>query len=218
MNTIITTALGDAKPAPLIPLSLKPFFNETPVLWYEDSDSYDILVGEVLAELDPQDKIAFLLCKDVADYIWEIGRLKRLRREAIYAQIPAVLWDLISDLYFQRNNPGGFMPVQLSLRPKFITRIRRMLTDRPEARAEFAEFLNEYDVEPGILHYATFTAASNKLAILDATRERAERHRDRLLQSFANRKHSLASQARSLIARHEVSDVEVEIVNSGAPH
>ena len=191
-------------PQPLIPPSLAALYNVKPVAWSEKEADYDSLQAQILAELDPRDTIEFILVKDVADIVWEKQRLRNLQHLSVRANLPEVLWSLISEQYWQRHGKDRTEPDDY--KATMIDKFRRLLSEEDTSEG-FMELLAEYHLDTDTLYYHALrwtlrTSTQLAKAIADA-----ERRFEQLLKTIAERRQSLAEQTRSLVDRYGAEDV-----------
>jgi hypothetical protein len=66
-----------------IPASLVEIFKDRPILIGESAESYDALLVDIMTDIGPSGAIEYIWCKEVADYVWDLMRLRRMRRQLI---------------------------------------------------------------------------------------------------------------------------------------
>jgi len=195
----------------LIPRDLAYLIEDRPLLWYEDGDDYEMLLSSVFAELDPKGAIETILVKDVADYIWEARRLRRLKAAALHAETPGNLAKLARDTY-QREHGLDYHSAQ-----SFLTDAGRAGVAGDEEDAEqLSQILSSTNITADVLTYEAYKSSLKTMAAITTELERLERRRDQILRALNDRRAAIGAMARSLMAREEADTITLPETDGGA--
>ena len=180
----------------VVPEEYADLLEDRPLLWYENADLYERLLGATFAEFQPRGVVECLQVKDFVDYVWESRRLKRLKVAAVHYGLPDVVDHMLPF-------PGVGILSMLSERKHHGDVERAAGGGNPQAKAELAKFAREQHLNPVDLH---FRAHQGGLAVLEAISreaERLERRKDAILKQLDCRRVAMAAMARGLLARDE---------------
>jgi len=189
----------------LLPERLSHLLDERPLLWCEDEDEYDALLGEIFAELDPKGVIESLLAKDVVDYIWEIRRMRALKQAALHAELPHAAALLIEPAYglVQQSYHAHIS------KPEIFAALAgvKHQVESLEARMKASH------VTPQMMQYEAFKSGMATISAIDVAITRLERRRDQLLKSLSERRQAFKAMAKGLIERDAAQEVDMGQAN-----
>jgi hypothetical protein len=189
----------------LLPEGLSHLLTDRPLLWREDPDEYDALLGEIFAELDPKGTLETILVKDLVDYIWEVRRMRALKVAALQVEMPRAISDLV------RPQMGEASQKDIAIRYQPV--VFAALAGKSVQAGLLKKEMEEANVTPEMAQYAAFKNASGVINALEATISRLERRRDQLLKQIEGRRQAFKAMARGLIAREEAEDLDPQAVN-----
>lgn len=196
------------RPEPLYPTSIAFLIEERPLLWYEDPAEYDALRSAVFAQMAPEGALNCIFVKHLADYLWELRRMRRLTQTAINYAMPEAAANLLAPERGFLANP------ELGV-------VRDQATDvaygaeeeLKEGQPSLAERMEGMRVTPEMIHYKALDAAEERLDWIRRECERLEGRFHRLLRDYEARNATLAAMARSLIERERADTVSYTEVN-----
>lgn len=189
----------------LLPEALTHLLTERPLLWSEDPDEYDALLGEIFAELDPKGTLETILVKDFVDYVWEVRRMRALKVAALQVEMPQAVSDLI--------RPQMSEAAQKDLAIRYQPVVFAALAGKSVQAQALKKEMHEANVTPEMAQYAAFKNASGVINALEGTISRLERRRDHLLKQIEGRRQAFKAMARGLVAREEAEDLDPQAVN-----
>lgn len=195
----------------LIPAQLSHLIKDRPLLWSEDRDAYDVLLSSVFAELNPKGAIEAILVKDVADYIWEARRMRRLKAAAMHAELPGAAASLMADEY------KDSLDVSLATASGFLKdMIRRSAISHEDEDESLREVMEMCAVTPDVLLYEAYKSGLTTISAINGELERLERRRDQILRSLREHRAALATMAKTLVTREEAEIVQVSSTDPSA--
>ena len=189
----------------LLPKGLTYLLTDRPLLWCEDQDEYDALLGEIFADLDPRGTLETILAKDFVDYIWEARRMRALKVAALHVELPRA----VSELLKPQNSEG----TQNYMAQQFQPVVFGALAGKPVASASLKKEMETANVTPEMAQYAAFRRASGVITAIEASVTRLERRRDQLLKQIEDRRQAFKAMAKGLLARETAEAVDAEVVN-----
>lgn len=199
----------NAAPAsPLIPPALAFLVEERPLLWYEDGAQYEALLNAIVAELAPQGAVELILVKELADYIWELRRMRRLKVSAIHAEMPKMASRMLAQDYDPFAGTYRDKPHLLMLARATVNGLQPHAADSPSGES-LASRAEQQCVTPEALHYETCKANWALLEAITQETARLEARRNQLLRQIEDRRARLAAMAKGLLAREEVEVIEI---------
>lgn len=178
----------------LIPTEFAYVYEDRPVLAFENPRAYTRLLADMIAEYAPKTLIEHHWIKDLVDTIWEIRRLRRLKKAAFEAEIPdAAVQYMGKD--FQELAPE----FRLRNDEETLKRLARMASQgNTYSKSELSGILLEADKSVDALHYATYAAGLRTINAIDAKLAKAELRRDELCKRFEERRRMLSAMNKSL--------------------
>lgn len=180
----------------LLPERVSYLLDERPLLWFEDTDAYDALLAELIAEYDPKGTMEFILIKDLADAQWEMTRLRQLRQAAVEAELPEAAIRLMREDY--ENSTGkSFFEATYELR----VMVRRAVQGDAEMAQELEHHSSEAGVTYRMMHYEAVKQHLKPIGAVEDAYARAERRRDQLIRMIEDRRRSLGAMGRSLVGQ-----------------
>lgn len=186
----------------LLPEGLTHILTDRPLLWCEDADEYDALLGEIFAQLDPRGTLETILAKDFVDYIWEARRMRALKVAALQVELPRAVSELLK--------PQNSENMQNYMAQQFQPLVFAALAGKPVASQSLKKEMEAASVTPEMAQYAAFRRASGVITAIEASVTRLERRRDQLLKQFEGRRQAFKAMAKGLVAREAV---DAEVVN-----
>ena len=192
----------------LLPKRLSYLLEERPLLWFENTEDYDALLAELIAEYDPKGTMEFILVKDLSDAQWETMRLRQLRQAAVEAEVPSAAWRLMKEEFIAET--GHYFE-------KAATVLRVMARKAVQGDAEMAQAFEEHSAHAGVtysmMHYEAIKGGMKSIVALEDALARSERRRDQLVRMIEERRRRLEPMTRSLVDRPG-STTAIEV----APH
>ncbi len=199
MNQRSPNSLSEATAKPLVPAEVAYLIEDRPLLWYESDEEYEALLSSVLAELDPKGTIEVLLVKDVADYIWEARRMRRLKVAAIDAELPSTLSRIACDAY-----QNAYDADCQTARSDLLSIGRGTIAGVEKYEQHLNDVLSGANISEDVLTFETYKACLKPITAINAELERLERRRDQILKTLSDRRSALAAMARSLMSREQM--------------
>lgn len=184
-----------------VPERFANFLGERPTLWYEDADEFDDFEDAVFLEIRPKGVVNCILVRDFVECEWELRRMRRLQRAAMYSSLPIAASDALAD------QTGHIFDVMRD-RAQVETSSRGSAMGVADAKTLLAERAAKKFLRPVDLHLAAYRDANEIMQVISREIARLERRRDQLLRQLDDRNAMLAATARSLIARDEAETVE----------
>jgi hypothetical protein len=164
-------------------------FEQTPVLWFESRQAYDVLLSALFDEYEPLLPTEAILVKDLADCHWESTRLQRIKRAAVTLKVPAAGWKLLS-LTLQKQTSGtGF----IGSRKDIDEMMHGIVNGSPTSQQLLKKVQDLGNVSDEVLLYEAYTSGLTTLNAIDASLSRLERRRTALLRLMEQRKKTNAA-------------------------
>lgn len=196
-----------SKPDHLIPPELEHLVSDRPLTYGEIPADYDKALVSIFADLDPQGTMEAILAKDVADWVWEMRRLKRLRAAAIAGEWAEAAWRLLGPVY----SSEGYATPPHKLKEELARVVRGALLRIKKDAAEAHSLCLRANVRPDLLEYEAHKAALPVITAIQADLEKLERRREKLLRFYTERRAAKAAMARDLLEREAAATEGVVI-------
>ena len=171
----------------LIPARFDYLFSHRPVLWFEDGEAYDQLLSDMVADLKPETLIEYQLIKDMADTMWEIIRLRRLKTAAFEAEMPSAAGTYLGKT-FRKMELGLGQP---STEETLQLLARSAAKGHPTAQKNLKAVLAAADMSYDELLYKTYALGFSTMNAIDAKLGRAERRYHDMITKFEQRRRIL---------------------------
>ena len=191
--------------ARLLPEGLTHLITGRLLLWCEDPDEYDALLGEIFAELDPKGTLETILVKDLVDYIWEVRRMRALKVAALQVELPRAVSELV--------RPQTSEVTQNQMAQRYQPLVFAALAGKTVPAQALRKEMEDAHVTPEMAQYAAFRKASGVITAIEASIGRLERRRDQLLKQIEDRRQAFKAMARGLLAREAAQDIDTDAVN-----
>ncbi|WP_373504764.1 hypothetical protein [Aestuariivirga sp.] len=167
-----------------------------PLLYYEREADYDALLASVIMSISPRDSVEFIKAKEVTDCIWEGTRLKRLQHDAVTAELPKAVHDLIGAQFAQ--TAGNDFNMDGESAKEDVYKRTRMATQKDAVKRPLRDLLKYYNVDEQVVHAMAFKSALPFVEKIVGIRDAVEQRGEKALRSIEQRRLSLAAQTRSL--------------------
>lgn len=191
--TSIATSSPAAPSGTLLPEKLSWLQRERPTLPFESNDDFDALLAELIVAYDPKDTIEFILVKELADHMWELLRLRNMRRAAMETELARATHNLLSDHYSAATGELG-----LAAQRGMTYMVRAAASGDVNNLNSLRDIALDAGVSQRMLQYEAYRIGMKTITALDEAISTSERRRDKTIRMIEDRRRTMGVMSRTL--------------------
>jgi hypothetical protein len=180
----------------VVPPDIVVLMGKRPLLVGEGETTYDELLSRIAVRVDPQDIMEWFYVKDVADYTWEIFRLRRILAAILNNERKHALAELFATI----NDKGE--PERLSLQETGMKQAEAYFSGDRKAKDKLHDGLIRYGFNEDALAAAAFGRKVQLVEAVDRLLAAAESRRSKLLREIDINRKALGLRVRTMV-EHE---------------
>lgn len=197
-------------PARLLPERLSWLLGERPTLPFESEDDYDGLLAELIAAYDPKETVEFIHVKELADHQWELLRLRHMRRAAMETELTRAAHNLLADDYREATGEYG-----IDAQRGLTYMVRAAAAGDASQSTSLLNIASEAGVTQRMLRYEAYRLGMRTMTALDEAISTSERRRDYLIRMIEDRRRTMNTMSKSLLA-DKSADVVTDSIQQNA--
>ena len=190
-------------------------FGPPPILKYESREEFDLLLERLYADLEPTNIIEESWLHDLAYWIWEVRRWRRMRICLIEAEIPAAMrWVLSAPINGRLANIGEKIDVEKLPKPTLseqdLEELKKLCDELGLESDAASELPYNFDLIADTIRIRAFLKESDFVAHIDCQIVAAENRRNTIYREIDRHRASMGFAWREKIRNIEEADLRYQ--------